>query len=361
MKKIYLCVVVVALGALLAGCGAGAQENAAVESVESEVQKEQAIESVEAYGVVEATDAQSISVDFDARVNKIYVKAGEKITSGDPLVDFDISVLENAIASQEMEIEETAFDIENKDYSVETLALDLENASAELADLEDDLNRKEELYANGVIAEEELDAARVLVDQKKRVVDKMQLNLKSTKAQVKGERRALENKRERLSDELERLEDKHLKANFVNGNQIVSKIENGVVSEVTAKEGEYVNREISVMTIVDLDSRIVRADIAEEFIGRIYVGQKAEVTSQAVPDKTYSGKVVRIWGTSIKKGGETIVPIEIALDDMDDKLFINFNVDVKILLDEARVENDQTSVQEETSTGGVKDTNEISN
>ncbi len=138
----------------------------------------------------------------------------------------------------------------------------------------------------------------------------------------------------RLKDELQRLEDKYKKANFVNGNQIVSTIENGVVSEVGSKEGSYVDREVSVLTIVDLDSRIVRADIAEEFIGRIYEGQPAVVTSQAVPDKQYTGKVVRIWGTSIKKGGETIVPIEIALDDMDDKLFLNFNVDVKIELDQ---------------------------
>ena len=77
----------------------------------------------------------------------------------------------------------------------------------------------------------------------------------------------------RLEDELQRLEDKYSKANFVNGNQIVSSIENGVVSEVS-KEGSYVNRENSVLTIVDLDSRIVRADIAEEFIGRIYEGQE---------------------------------------------------------------------------------------
>ena len=61
---------------------------------------------------------------------------------------------------------------------------------------------------------------------------------------------------------------------------------------------------------------------------------KSYCNSQAVPDKEYTGKVVRIWGTSIKKGGETIIPIEIALDNMDDEL-LNFNVDVKIVLDPA--------------------------
>ncbi len=87
------------------------------------------------------------------------------------------------------------------------------------------------------------------------------------------------------------------------------------------------------MSIVDLDSRIVRADIAEEFISRVKVGQKATVTSQAVPGHEYTGEIIRIWGTSIKKGGETIVPIEIKLNNLDDRLFLNFNVDVTIELE----------------------------
>ncbi len=334
MKRGYLYAVVLAAGVFLVGCGAAEVPESAEAADMTEAIEVPAIESVEAYGIVEATDEQGISVDFDARINKIYVKAGERISSGDKLVDFDISVLEDEIASQEMEIEETEFEIRNGDYSVERLELDVENSSAELEDLKKRLARNEELFSVGAISQETYDTLTEEVGQKKREHAKLVLNLKSTRAQVEGEQNALRNKLERLNDELQRLNEKYSKANFVNGNQIVSKIDKGVVSEVSAKEGDYVDREISVMTIVDLDSRIVRADIAEEFISRIYEGQKAEVTSQAVPDKVYSGHVVRIWGTSVKKGGETIVPIEIALDDMDDELFLNFNVDVKILLED---------------------------
>jgi len=293
-------------------------------------------ESVEAYGIVEATNEQSISVDFNARVNKIYVKAGERISKGDKLVDFDISVLENEIASKKMEINETQFELDKKDYSVSTLELDVKNAEAQLSELEDEFVKKEALYNSGAVSKDEFNKLSEQVEAQKRTLDKLKLNLKSTSNELSGNRQSMENKMTRLQDELQRLEDKYKKANFVNGNQIVSTIENGVVSEVGSKEGSYVDREVSVLTIVDLDSRIVRADIAEEFIGRIYEGQPATVTSQAVPDKQYPGKVVRIWGTSIKKGGETIVPIEIALDDMDDKLFLNFNVDVKIELEETQ-------------------------
>lgn len=336
-KKLTLLGIITAVAITATACGgANAAEPAEMPTEEMEaVEEGPKEETVEAYGVVEATNEQSISVDFNARVNKIYVKQGERIVKGDKLVDFDISVLENEIASKKMEINETQFELDKKDYSVSTLELDLENAVASLADQKDSLASKKTLYNSGAVSKEEYEKISDQVSQAERNLDKLKLNLRSTKDQVSGSRQSLQNKMKRLQDELQRLEDKYSKANFVNGNQIVSSIDNGVVSEVGSKEGSYVNRENSVLTIVDLDSRIVRADIAEEFIGRIYEGQTATVTSQAVPDKEYTGKVVRIWGTSIKKGGETIIPIEIALDNMDDELFLNFNVDVKIVLDPA--------------------------
>ena len=336
-KKLTLLGVITAVAITATACGgATTAEPADMPAQETEtVEEGPKEETVEAYGVVEATNEQSISVDFNARVNKIYVKQGERIVKGDKLVDFDISVLENEIASKKMEINETQFELDKKDYSVSTLELDVENSKAALAEQKEELASKKTLYNSGAVSKEEYEKLSEQVAQAERSLDKLRLNLRSTKDQVSGTRQSLDNKMTRLKDELQRLEDKYSKANFVNGNQIVSSIENGVVSEVGSKEGSYVNRENSVLTIVDLDSRIVRADIAEEFIGRIEEGQKATVTSQAVPDKEYTGKVVRIWGTSIKKGGETIIPIEIALDNMDDELFLNFNVDVKIVLDPA--------------------------
>lgn len=334
MKKILvLGLIVLSIG--LVACGGNTQAEAVSETempkepVKAEKPK---IEDVQAFGIVDFTVEQSISVDFNARVDKIHVKEGERIKKGDPLVDFDISELTNNIASKKMEIDETKFDLSKKDYSVDKLKLDLKNSEEELAKLEKDYNKKKTLFNEGAVSEDEYTKLKDSIDQKKRLISKLKLDISSTSDRIRGEKNTQRNTLSRLEDELKRLEDKYSKANFTNGNQIVSTIENGVVTKVDSNEGAYVNRENNVMTIVDLDSRIVRADIAEEFIGRIKEGQKAIITSQAVPGKEYKGEIVRIWGTSIKKGGETIVPIEIEVKDLDDKLFLNFNVDVKIKL-----------------------------
>lgn len=290
------------------------------------------IETVKAYGVVDFTEEQSISVDFNARLDKIHVKEGEQISKGDALVDFDISELNNNIESKKMAVDETKQKLARVDYRREQLKIDLENKKAVLADLNNQLENNIILHENGAVSKTEISALKDKIASKGRQIEQLKLNIKNTENQVNEDYKVLNNQVNRLNDELSILEEKYSKANFENENQIVSTIKNGVVTAVQGKEGSYVNREHNIMTIVDLDSRVVRADIAEEFISRVGVGQKAIVTSQAVPGHEYTGEIIRIWGTSIKKGGETIVPIEIKLNNLDDRLFLNFNVDVTIEL-----------------------------
>jgi len=336
MKKLLIILTVVSLMVLAVGCSGNSEADDSIEpdNIPSETTEETpAIETVKAYGVVDFTEEQSISVDFNARLDKIHVKEGEQISKGDPLVDFDISELNSNIQSKKMAIEETKQKLDRVDYRGAQLKLDLENEKSTLGELKNQLENNKVLYENDAISKTELDALEDKITSKERQIEQLKLNIRNTNNQMLEDQTVLSNQLSRLIDELNILEEKYSKANFENGNQIVSNIKNGVVTSVQGKEGAYVNRENNIMTIVDLDSRVVRADIAEEFISRISVGQKAIVTSQAVPGHEYQGEIIRIWGTSIKKGGETIVPIEIKLNNLDDKLFLNFNVDVTIELE----------------------------
>jgi multidrug resistance efflux pump len=336
MKKLLIILIVVSLMILAVGCSGKSEADDSLDpnnTPKEIVDETPSIETVKAYGVVDFTEEQTISVDFNARLDKIHVKEGEQISKGDPLVDFDISELNSNIESKKMAIEETKQKLERVDYRGAQLTIDLENEKATLEELLNQLANNRILYENGAISKTEIDTLKEKITSKERQIQQIKLNISNTNNQMAEDQTVLTNQLSRLSDELNILEEKYSKANFKNDNQIVSNIEKGVVTSVQGKEGSYVNREHNIMSIVDLDSRVVRADIAEEFISRITVGQKAIVTSQAVPGHEYTGEIIRIWGTSIKKGGETIVPIEIKLNNIDDQLFLNFNVDVTIELE----------------------------
>lgn len=339
MKKIFWLVLVLGMAGALAACGNASGESTEGDSIDGEmmdgvVAEAVKINSVDAFGIVSAKKDVAISVDFNARIEKVHVQAGEKVTEGMVLVDFDISELNNALNSKKRDLAFYQEKLGQKNYDATKLSYDLEVTKGELTTQERQFEGKKALYDSGAISKDEYDGAEDAIASKRNAVKNMKLSLSTTYSSVSNSNLETKNIVEKLLEDIKRLEEKYATANFKNGNQIASTLKNGVVTEIKAKEGAYVDREITIMTIVDLDSRIVTADIAEEFIGKIKVGQDAEIISQANPEKTYHGKISRVWGTSIKKGGETIVPIEIELTDMDDALYLNFNVDVKINLDE---------------------------
>ena len=166
MKRLFIILIVVSLMVLVVGCSgkSEANDNLDPNNIPSETVNEASeIESVKAYGVVDFTEEQSISVDFNARLDKIHVKEGEQISKGDPLVDFDISELNSNIESKKMTIEETKQKLERVDYRGAQLNLDLENEKNVLEELKNQLANNKVLFEKGAISKTEMDALKLSV------------------------------------------------------------------------------------------------------------------------------------------------------------------------------------------------------
>ncbi|HBT16551.1 MAG TPA: multidrug transporter, partial [Firmicutes bacterium] len=70
----------------------------------------------------------------------------------------------------------------------------------------------------------------------------------------------------------------------------------------------------------------------EDFIKDIKVGSKAIINPLANPDKEYEGKISRISNIAVQDNGETVVPVEITITEVDDFLLPNFNINIKIIV-----------------------------
>jgi len=338
-KKVVLLGLMFMMLVGIVGCsseGASAEGDEFMEdefAAETPASDEDINKTVTAFGIVSAKKDASVSVDFDAKVEKIFVQPGERVLKGDPLVTFDITATTNLIKSKERELEQLSQKLNQRSYSVDKLKVQLSSEKKSLANAKADLENKKVLRDSGSVSQDEINKIQYSIDEKISAIKNTELNIKSTRGDESNSKQDLRNQIVNLTENINELKDKLVKSNFVNENQVVSSFDNGVVTEVDSKEGDFVNRTNKIMTITDLGSRIVTADIAEEFVGRIKEGQTVEITCSALEGKTYSGKVSRVWASSIKKGGETIVPIEISIDNLDDQLLLNFNVDAKIDLE----------------------------
>jgi len=94
----------------------------------------------------------------------------------------------------------------------------------------------------------------------------------------------------------------------------------------------------AVVTIADLTSMDVEADIPEEQMYRVQEGQPAEVSVTAVPTKRYRGRLRQI--TPMGDRTRATVKVKVEILDPDDKLFPELAATVHFLPDEKFAQSD---------------------
>ena len=89
----------------------------------------------------------------------------------------------------------------------------------------------------------------------------------------------------------------------------------GLITQVNPIPGQNVSTSDVIARVVDFSEILFDSDIDEADIGKISVGQKAEVTLDAYPDKTFRGSVKEIIPqTKTTSSGATVVTVRISLD-----------------------------------------------
>ena len=114
---------------------------------------------------------------------------------------------------------------------------------------------------------------------------------------------------------------------------ILAPVDGSILSR-HAKEGDYAAAATPLATIAQADSMCIRADIDEIYIGRIWVGQPAQVRFQtdSGAEMSYTAAVHRIEESGATSGGVTNYAVELTLDATDG-LKAGMNVSVSIVTD----------------------------
>jgi membrane fusion protein, heavy metal efflux system len=193
------------------------------------------------------------------RLAKVLVKLGDRITAGQPLLELESPDVEAAMSSY-LQAEGG-----------------VTQAKAILVKAQRDQERAADLYSHKAIAQKEV------------------LSAESTMTQAQAGLEQAEAQREQV---LRRLQLLGLKPGVFGQKLIVTAPSSGKVLEMNAAQGEYRN-DISapLMTIADLSTVWVTANIPENNIRLIQVGGKIKITLLAFPGVTFQGQIRRIADT----------------------------------------------------------------
>ena len=109
----------------------------------------------------------------------------------------------------------------------------------------------------------------------------------------------------------------------------------GTIIEKDAKVGDAVKAGDTLCIVYDLSYLEMGINVDELQISSITVGQKVQITADAVPDKTYVGTVTRVSMKGTSNSGTTTYPVTIRIDDTDG-LRPGMNANAEIVVSEAK-------------------------
>ncbi len=350
MKKVLITVCLLTAILFTAGCGKKDAKDAIAQQ-EQEQSKAPAQQTVQAFGVVKTKQVKGIMLDLPASIAKLHVQEGQRVKKGDVLITLSLKEIEEQIKEKEdslkiaeLELQKLLEDIgdnnKNIDYEPEIIQANnnLVKVQIEYEKLEKDLKNKEVMLKEGAISQNEYDDSRVVLEQKQKELenDKIRLEALKNNQRTSNNKDALDIKIKEqniasLKSQLQTLKDK-IAESGIKGNEIICDIPNGVIEKINNAAGDRLNAEKQIMSILDLDTLIVQANVAEDFIKDIKVGSKAIVNPLANPGKEYEGTISRISNMAVQENGETVVPVEITLTKVDDFLLPNFNMNIKVIL-----------------------------
>jgi HlyD family secretion protein len=236
-----------------------------------------------ASGYVVAQVKAAVASKGTGRLEKLNVEEGDRVKKGEliaQLEDSDVMAL------------------------LEKARADLSVAQADSNDARRSLERQRTLYASGLTSKAELDAAEARYG---RVIS----TILSAKAGVRSAEVALENTR--------------IRAPF--DGTVLTK--NADVGEVVAPLAATANSRAAVVTMADMSSLQVEADVSEANITRVSVGQPCEITLDAYPDRRYPGVVHKIVPTADR--AKATVLTKIAFKERDDRVLPEMSAKVTFL------------------------------
>ena len=278
----------------------------------------------------------------------------------------DFQSTRNQLAAREAEhadlerehAEKSAAFASGDDPELRRLRIDLEGAQADARQARDEHARERRL---GVLAAHQIEQLDLTADSRERSVRSLELSIESWRtaraeelaalqtgitakaAETANLRLALEAMAtpQTVGIEIQQKTVARLEADvaalrrdaarpYLDGARVVADVDRAIVTDVAVQRGDPVGQGRLVLRLVDLGSLIVEADVPEEFIRDVRLGAPVTIIPLADPARESYGTVRQIAGMAVNRSGETIVPVQVSIDDDQRFLLPNFNVDVAI-------------------------------
>ncbi len=352
-------------------------------------------ETIDVVGTLEAIPSATLNWQSGGIVDSFDIKVGDKVKEGDVLMTLTESTLDSSILDAQSSLLDAKQTLEN----LESANTNLYTAAQTLADDEYTLKQKKDdrdYWNTKGASDETIDAARKAYYDAKEIVwekenaynaladlasddSKKTAAYEARKAAIEAQNKALSS----LNFILGVYYDHSVETDFIEYDQALATVEedrvaynryldqsdeiaaaqasvqalentistgkiiapfDGTITAIDAVAGDLITsysdsaNTTSALTISNLDNLMIEVQISEVDINKIAVGQKANITFDAIANKEYTGYVSSISSSGAEdSNGVVQFSVWVKLDNADDQVKPGFTSTVSIIT--ANVEN----------------------
>ena len=280
-KKVLIVLGVVLVGAAVVAANLYYRRDTGL-NVQAEALRARDLEAiVSASGKVQPKRQVNVSAQTPGRVTRIAVEEGQRVKAGQFLLEIDPKQLEGQLQRGEASVAAAQSSLLGARTSVEQGRANLELARQ-------NLKRQEDLWKEGLTTKENL--------------EKAQNEVTVREADLRARTQDIETNEQRIKQEQAGLSTTRYNLNQI----IITAPMDGLVTRRSIEEGETAvvgtmnNAGSVLLTIADMSVIEAEVEVDETEIPTVALNQEAKVTIDAVPDRTFKGRVTEIGNSPIQ-------------------------------------------------------------
>jgi membrane fusion protein (multidrug efflux system) len=258
-----------------------------------------------------------ISPKVSGRLVKLYVKEGDTVTAGEEMAELDHSSLLAALNQAKAALGLTQANYDQLPYSIRSAQATVDKDQQELqasrdqvnkdqsslSNAQQDLDQASTLYSSGAASKDTLDADQMAYQQAQATMGSDAANVLAAQATVADDQAQLDEVdntgAEIYHAQLKQAQAAYDSAKLSYEESFIYAPVSGTVVQVPAIVGETmlgedVSQEQEILSICDLQTTWVVANIDEGKFGRLRLGQRVDVRVDAYPGHVFSGKIIEL-------------------------------------------------------------------
>jgi len=285
-KKWVIALLVLLVAAAVAAANLYFRRSDAVEVTAETVRTRDLRAVVTASGTIQASRFVNISAVQMGRVTRLAVEEGDRVKKGQFLLQIDPNTLRGTVQRSEAAVEAARSALQQAKVNVEAARANLELAR-------DEARRQRELWEQGLTTRQQLDRA--------------ESELKVRETELRAREAEVASREQMIRQELAQLDTNRYNLDQVT---LVAPFD-GIVTRRNIEEGENVvvgtmnNPGTQLLTIADMSVIEAEVEVDETEIPSVQLGQPATITIDALPNRTFTGKVTEIGNSPIQVAGQT--------------------------------------------------------